>query len=305
MSNEINDGGFLNMAAVERLNLLSPGHRACPGCGAAIALRLILRALGKDTIVVSATGCVETFTSPFGQSAWEVPWMHSLFENSAAVASGIEAALEMLGEKSTVAVISGDGGTFDIGMGAMSGMFERKSNILYICYDNEAYMNTGVQRSGATPFGASTTTSPPGKISCGKIENKKDLPAIAVAHDVEYVATASIAYPQDLMNKIIKGKKMRGPKYIQVHTPCNIGWGFEPSETIEIARLAVETGMVPIFEMEKGKSIMVKKIARKKPVEQYLKKQNRFKHLFNEKEREDVIRELQRICDYNISRYGI
>ncbi|MCR4442321.1 MAG: thiamine pyrophosphate-dependent enzyme [Peptococcaceae bacterium] len=293
------------MAAVERLNLLSPGHRACPGCGAAIALRLILRALGKDTIVVSATGCVETFTSPFGQSAWEVPWMHSLFENSAAVASGIEAALEMLGEKSTVAVISGDGGTFDIGMGAMSGMFERKSNILYICYDNEAYMNTGVQRSGATPFGASTTTSPPGKISCGKIENKKDLPAIAVAHDVEYVATASIAYPQDLMNKIIKGKKMRGPKYIQVHTPCNIGWGFEPSETIEIARLAVETGMVPIFEMEKGKSIMVKKIARKKPVEQYLKKQNRFKHLFNEKEREDVIRELQRICDYNISRYGI
>lgn len=293
------------MAVAERINLLSPGHRACPGCGAAIALRQILRILGRDTIVVSATGCVETFTSPFGQSAWEVPWIHSLFENSGAVASGVLAALEMQGEESTVAVISGDGGTFDIGIGAMSGMFERKNNVLYICYDNEAYMNTGVQRSGATPFGAVTTTTPAGKGSFGKLEPKKDMPAIALAHDVEYVATASIGYPQDLMNKVAKAKGIRGPKYIQVHTPCTIGWGFDPSETIEIARLAVETGLVPIYEIEKGKAAVVKKVATKKPIEEYLKKQNRFSHLYKESERAAVITDLQRICDQNIQRFGI
>jgi len=292
------------MATAERLNLLAPGHRACPGCGAAIAVRQIMRAMGKDTIVVSATGCVETFTSPYGQSAWDVPWIHSLFQNSAAIASGVEAALEARGEKTKVVVISGDGGTFDIGMGIMSGMFERKHDITYICYDNEAYMNTGVQRSGATPFGATTTTTPAGTSSNGKLEYKKDVPAIAIAHDVEYVATTSIGYPQDLMKKVKKAKDIQGPKYIQVHTPCTIGWGFDTSETIVMAKLAVETGLVPIFEKEKGKEMIVKKVNKKKPIEEYLKKQNRFKHLMKE-EKEAVVKELQQICDENIKRYGI
>ncbi len=289
----------------ERLNLLAPGHRACPGCGAAIAVRLALRVLGRNTIVISATGCVETFTSPYGQSAWEVPWMHSLFENAGAVASGVEAALEALEEKVNVAVISGDGGTFDIGLGALSGMFERRSNVLYICYDNEAYMNTGVQRSGATPYGAVTTTSPAGKQAFGKIENKKDMPAIALAHDVEYVATASIAYPQDLMRKIARAQSLHGPKYIQVHTPCCIGWGFDPSDTIRIGRLAVETGLVPLWEVERGKSVEARKITEKKSIEAYLNAQSRFQHLFAEAERAEAIRELQQICDANIERFGL
>ncbi|MEW6622664.1 MAG: thiamine pyrophosphate-dependent enzyme [Bacillota bacterium] len=293
------------MATEARLNLLAPGHRACPGCGAAIALRLILRPLGKETIVVSATGCVETFTSPYGQSAWDVPWMHSLFENSAAIATGVQAALEALGEQANLVVISGDGGTFDIGFGALSGMFERKDNITYICYDNEAYMNTGVQRSGSTPHAAVTTTTPSGSHSYGKLEYKKDMPAIAMAHDAEYVATTSIAYPQDLMRKVKKANEIYGPKYIQVHTPCCIGWGFDPSETIELGRLAVETCLVPIFEKEKGKPMVVKKIANKKPITDYLKKQNRFKHLFKEEERDAVIKELQQICDDNARRFGI
>ncbi|KJS19555.1 MAG: hypothetical protein VR72_18040 [Clostridiaceae bacterium BRH_c20a] len=292
------------MVTTEKLNLLAPGHRACPGCGAAIALRQILRVVGRETIVVSATGCVETFTSPYGQSAWEVPWMHSLFENSAAVASGVEAALEAKGEKANVVIISGDGGTFDIGMGAMSGMFERKHNITYICYDNEAYMNTGVQRSSATPYAATTTTSPAGKNSYGKMEFKKDVPAIALAHDVEYVATTSIAYPQDLMNKVKKAIGIKGPKYIQIHTPCCIGWGFDSSQTIAMGKLAAETGLVPLFEVEKGKQMVVRKIKNTKPIQEYLNKQNRFRHLAKE-DKEKIMEKLQEICNDNVKRFGI
>lgn len=293
------------MAAIERLNLLTPGHRACPGCGAAIALRLIMRPLGRNTIVVSATGCVETFTSPYGYSGWDVPWMHSLFENSAAVASGVKAALDVKGEDANVVVISGDGGTFDIGFGSLSGMFERKDNITYICYDNEAYMNTGVQRSGATPYAASTTTTPAGTKEKGKLEYKKDMPAIALAHDVEYVATASIAYPQDLMNKVKKANEIVGSKYIQVHTPCCIGWGFDPKETIEMGRLAVETCLVPIYEIEKGNSMKVRKVAKKKPIIEYLKNQKRFAHLAGKDEQDLLVKQLQQICDDNAVRFGI
>jgi pyruvate ferredoxin oxidoreductase beta subunit len=292
------------MVPVKRINLLASGHRACPGCGAAIALRQILRALGEDTIVVSATGCVETFTSPYRLSAWKVPWMHSLFENSAAVATGVKAALEYLGEESQVVVISGDGGSFDIGMGAISGLFERKNNVTYICYDNEAYMNTGVQGSGATPYGSSTTTTPQGKKSFGKAEFKKNMPAIAIAHDVEYVATASIGYPHDLMKKVAKTKDIIGPKYIQVHTPCTIGWGFDPSKTVEVAKLAVETGLVPIFEAEKGKEMSVMKVKEKADIREYLKAQNRFKHLTGQ-EWQEVVDQIQDICNRNIEYYGI
>lgn len=292
------------MTKYENSYLLAPGHRACPGCGAAISVRQILKVLGKDTIVISATGCLETFTTPGDYSAWEVPWMHSLFENSAAVATGIEAALEVLGEKHNLVIISGDGGTFDIGFSAMSGMFERKNNITYICYDNEAYMNTGVQGSSATPFGASTTTTPAGSIIKGKMEYKKNMPAIAIAHDCEYVATASISYPQDLMAKVEKANSIKGAKYIQIHTPCTIGWGFESSDTIKIGRLAVETGLVPIFEKEKGSPIKVKKIKNKKPVREYLEVQSRFKHLMKA-DQDSLVKELQVYCDENIQNYGI
>ncbi|MDR3565138.1 MAG: thiamine pyrophosphate-dependent enzyme [Negativicutes bacterium] len=292
------------MEAAKKIDFLAPGHRACPGCGAAVAVKMIGRALDSDTIVVSATGCLETFTATYEQSAWQVPWMHSLFENSAAVASGVEAALKHLGSKTRVVVISGDGGTFDIGLGALSGMFERGHDILYICYDNEAYMNTGAQRSGATTLAAHTTTTPVGTLSTGKGERKKNMAAIALAHELDYVATASIAYPKDLMNKVQKAITIPGPKYIQVHSPCCIGWGFEPSETIEVARLAVQTGLVPLYEIENGECGQVVKLPKKRPVQDYLSTQTRFKHLKSQ-EMQQLVNELQKYCDDNVAHFGL
>jgi len=287
--------------------LLAPGHRACPGCGVAIAVRHILSATGSNLIVVSPTGCLETFTSPYGYSAWEVPWVHSLFENAAAVATGILAGLKHTGLRETpVIVMGGDGGTFDIGFGGLSGMFERGDNITYICYDNEAYMNTGIQRSSATPLGATTTTSPFGKVSLGKKERKKDMPSIALAHGLDYVATAAICYPKDLIQKIKRAISITGPKYIQVHTPCCVGWGFEPALTVEVARLAVQTGLMPIFEAVDGQIIAVRKIARVRPVKEYIEKQARFRHLFNSgSEGLAVLERIQELADNNIARWGI
>ena len=288
------------MMEVSKKDYLAPGHRACPGCGAAIAAKLILRALGENTIVVSATGCLETFTATYEQSAWDVPWIHSLFENAAAVASGVEAALEMQGRQANIVVISGDGGTFDIGLGAVSGMFERGNNILYICYDNEAYMNTGAQRSGATSYLSSTTTTPVGTASLGKQELKKDMPAIAVAHGLPYVATASIAYPQDLMAKVKKANAIHGPKYIQVHVPCCVGWGFDPSETVKVAKLAVDTGAAVLYEVENGKYTRMHKVSRKKDAVEYLKAQNRFRHLCDD-DKAAAVEQVQKLCDTNLS----
>ena len=285
--------------------LLAPGHRACPGCGTAIAVRLILKATGRDVILVSPTGCLETFASRYLESPWEVPWMHPLFENAAAVASGIEAALRVKGSSTKVVVIAGDGGTYDIGMGGLSGMFERGQDILYICYDNEAYMNTGVQRSASTPYLASTTTSPHGRRAWGEDRPKKDMPAIAAAHGIPYVATASLAYPQDLINKIKKALSIKGPKYIQIDCPCNIGWGFQESKTIEIARLAAQTGLTPLFEMENGQVTKVRKIKGRKPVEEYLKAQSRFRHLFQREGGAGQIAKIQAIADANARRYGL
>ena len=285
--------------------LLAPGHRACPGCGTAIAVRLILKATGRDVILVSPTGCLETFASRYLESPWEVPWMHPLFENAAAVASGIEAALRVKGSSTKVVVIAGDGGTYDIGMGGLSGMFERGQDILYICYDNEAYMNTGVQRSASTPYLASTTTSPHGRRAWGEDRPKKDMPAIAAAHGIPYVATASLAYPQDLINKIKKALSTKGPKYIQIDCPCNIGWGFPESKTIEIARLAAQTGLTPLFEMENGQVTKVRKIKDRKPVEEYLEAQSRFRHLFQRKGGAGQIAKIQAIADANARRYGL
>lgn len=293
------------MKAKAKENYLASGHNACPGCGAAIALRLILRASGKDIIVVSPTGCVETFTSPYDMSAWEVPWVHSLFENAPAVASGIELALKSKGDSTTrVLVIAGDGATFDIGMGSLSGMLERGHEILYICYDNEAYMNTGIQRSSGTPYGASTTTTPIGSCSFGKEQPKKDMIAIANAHKAKYVASATIAYPQDLMRKVKKGLETKGASYLHIAAPCNLGWGFNPEETVELSRLIVETGLFPLVEYENGQLVKAFKIKAIKPIAEYIKKQRRFAHLLSE-ENADKLEAIQKEADENIEIYDL
>jgi pyruvate ferredoxin oxidoreductase beta subunit len=284
--------------------LFTPGHTACSGCGQSLAARLVIDASGANTIVANNTGCLEVFSTRYPESAWEVPWIHSLFENSAAVASGIEAALIYLGKKDTINVIAqaGDGGTADIGLQALSGMFERGHDILYCCYDNEAYMNTGVQRSGLTPFNANTSTSPTGVKSSGNIRLKKPMPEIAVAHGIPYVATATAGFPQDLQRKVKKAHSIKGPKYIQIHVPCPLGWRHEPNLTHEVAKMAVETGLYPLIEYENGKLIGVRKIAQPKPVEEYLKLQGRFKHLLNNFEE---IKKIQEIADNNIQKYNL
>ncbi len=287
--------------------LFTPGHRACPGCGASIAVRAILEATGPDVIVVSPTGCVETFTAQYPYSPWGVPWLHVLFENAAAVASGVEAALKKRGlaDKVKVIVIGGDGGTHDIGLGALSGMMERGHNVTYICYDNEAYMNTGVQRSSATPMGASTMTSPAGTLAWGKEQPKKNLPAIALAHGIPYVATASIAFPKDLTRKVKQALAIKGPKYIEVHSPCPIGWGFDAAQTIEIARLAVQTGLVPLYEVSEDQPLQVRKLPKRVPVVEYLRLQRRFRHLFEAEGRQAYLNLIQAIADENVIRYKL
>ena len=287
-------------------HLLCSGHTACPGCGQSIAARLVVRAAGRNVIIVNSTGCLEIFTSKYPESAWEVPWLHSLFQNTAAVASGVEAALRATGRLDKVRVIAqgGDGSTFDIGFGAISGMFERGHDILYVCYDNEAYMNTGIQRSGSTPTYARTTTSPPGKASLGNLRPKKDLPQIAAAHGIPYVAVASVGYPMDLDRKVRKALSIRGPKYMQIHVPCPLGWGTEPSKTIDYARLAVNTALYPLVEIENGVTTVVK-IPQRVPVEEYLKGQVRFRHLLEGAGLKQEIAEIQKLADRNIERYGL
>ncbi len=287
--------------------LFTPGHRACPGCGATIAVRAILEATGPDVIVVSPTGCLETFSAQYPYSPWGVPWLHVLFENAGAVASGVEAALKKRGlaDKIKVIIIGGDGGTHDIGLGSLSGMLERGHNVTYICYDNEAYMNTGVQRSSATPVGASTATSPVGKQSWGKERPKKNLPAIVMAHGAPYVATASIAYPKDITRKVRQALSIQGPKYIEVHSPCPIGWGFDSSLTIELAKLAVQTGLVPIYEAFQGQPLKVRKLPKRVPVTEYLRRQKRFRHLVDRQGDQAHLALIQAIADENVAHYGL
>ena len=290
--------------ADKALELFDSGHRACGGCGEALAARLVMKGAGKDTIVVAATGCMEVFSTPYPETAWKVPWIHSLFENASAVASGVEAALKKQGRTEKVVIMAGDGATFDIGMLCISGAFERGHDFAYICYDNEAYMNTGIQRSGATPYDASTTTSPAGSCSSGNRRPKKDMPQIIAAHGAPYVATASIAFPADLIQKVEKAINTKGPTYVQVHVPCCTGWGFEGDQTIAIAKLAIETGLWVNYEMVDGKVTKVKKVM-KKPVEEYLKTQKRFRHLFKPKRQDAEIAAIQAIADKNFERYGI
>ncbi len=269
--------------------LLAPGHRACQGCGEVLALRMAMKALGKNVIVCMATGCMEIITTPYPQTAWKVPWIHIAFENPASVASGIESAMKVLRRKGKISkkhvdivAVGGDGATSDIGLGWISGAFERGHDFTYICLDNEAYMNTGVQRSSCTPYGAMTTTSPPGEKSIGQVTWKKNVPGIAVAHNIPYVATASPAYFLDLMNKVKKAALVKGPAYIHIYSPCPTGWGSAPERSIEFAKLVVETRVFPLYEVIEGRYIMSRKITKPKPVQEYLKGQRRFRHLDEE-----------------------
>ena len=285
-------------------NLIAMGHTACSGCGELLGLRLALNAAGPNIICTFATGCIEITTSKYPESAWMVPAIHSLFENSAAVASGIEVALKALGrdENTKVLAIGGDGATADIGMGCLSGMFERGHSVLYLCFDNEAYMNTGVQRSGLTPTDARTTTTPSGEVSFGNPKPKKNMPEIAVAHGVSYVATTSVGYPKDIERKIKNAMAVKGPAYVQIHVPCPLGWAYKTALTAQVAQLAVQTGLYPLFEKVNGEITKITRIARRKPVEDYLKLQGRFKHLFMEAGKDELQR-VQAIADENIAKF--
>jgi len=263
--------------------LFAPGHRGCAGCGCTIAMRLALKVAGRNVIVTHATGCMEVISSPYPETAWRVPWIHVAFENSAAVASGVEAALKALGKRHVkVIAFGGDGGTVDIGFQALSGALERGHDFVYICYDNEAYMNTGIQRSGATPYGAATTTSPPGRESFGNRTFKKDMPRIVAAHGIPYVATASVAFPLDYMEKVRKALETEGPAYVHVHASCTPGWGIPSEKSIEVARLAVDSGMWILYELENGRGRVTYKPPEKRPVKEYLRMQKRFRHLTDE-----------------------
>lgn len=259
-----------------------PGHRSCAGCGAAVTVRMTMKALKRPAIIVNATGCLEVTTTIYPYTAWSVPWVHGLFENASAIASGIEAHSKAKnGGKldSDIIVFAGDGGTFDIGLQALSGALERRHDFVYVCYDNEAYMNTGIQRSSATPEGAWTTTTPVGTASPGKVGPKKDLVSFTLAHHVDYVATASTAYWSDFIAKIQKAAAVEGPALIHAIAPCPLGWKFKTEQTIQMGRMAVQSRYFPLFEVEKGRyKLSVNPHA--EPLEKFLRTQGRFKHLF-------------------------
>jgi pyruvate ferredoxin oxidoreductase beta subunit len=296
---------------LDRSNAINSGHRACQGCGEALGARYAIDAAMEATnsqlIAVNATGCLEVFTTPYPETSWQLPWMHSLFGNAAAVATGVAAAMKVKG-RSEVRVVAqgGDGGTTDIGFGCLSGMFERNDDVLYICYDNEAYMNTGVQRSSATPPAARTaTTMPVGPEPGNAFGQGKFLPAIAMAHEIPYVATATVADLRDLEAKVKRAMEFRGARYIHILVPCPLGWGTASHDSIRIARLAHETGVFPVFEAEYGVQVSALPIRKQLPVEEYLKPQKRFAHLFGAKPKVEVIARLQARADRNISRYGL
>jgi pyruvate ferredoxin oxidoreductase beta subunit len=295
----------------DRSNALTKGHRACQGCGEALGARYVLDAAMRATegrlIAANATGCLEVFSTPYPESSWQLPWVHSLFGNAPAVASGVAAALKAKG-RTDVRVIGqgGDGGTLDIGFACLSGMFERNDDVLYVCYDNEAYMNTGVQRSGATPPAARTATTKPVGPEPGNVFGQgKNAPLIAMAHEIPYVATATVAELHDLEAKVERAMALHGARYLHVFVPCPLGWGAASKDTIRIARLAKETGLFPVFEAEHGEVVSVSKIRRQAPVEEYLRLQRRFAHLFGDPPRTDVVERLQSIADRNIRRFGL
>jgi len=299
----------LNVFAVRTLTqkeYFAPGHRSCQGCAEALAVRLVCKALGRNIVIASATGCMEIVSSPLPYTSWRVPWFHCAFENTAAVASGIEVGLKVLMRKGRIpqkkivtVAMAGDGGTADIGLQALSGALERGHDFIYVCTDNEAYMNTGIQRSSSTPFGASTTTSPAGKTKMGQITWKKNMAAIAAAHNIPYVATACPSYPLDLIQKVKKAADTKGAAYIHILSVCPTGWRSAPDLSIKLGRLAVETGTFPLYEVEQGKYRLSIDFPKLKPIKEYIKLQGRFRHLTDE-----MIEEIQKriIQDYEVLR---
>ena len=305
-------------ASQTRTNALTSGHRACQGCGEALGARYALdaamRATGGRLIAANATGCLEVFSTPYPETSWQLPWIHSLFGNAAAVGTGIAAALKVKAAKAghdaragvRVVAQGGDGGTTDIGFGCLSGMFERNDDVLYICYDNEAYMNTGVQRSSATPPAARTaTTMAVGPQPGADFGKGKNLPLIAMAHEIPYVATATVADLRDLEAKVTKAMSLHGARYLHVLVPCPLGWGAASHDTIKLARLARESGLFPVFEAEHGEVTAVTKIRRHVPVDEYLKPQKRFAHLFGQNGQPEMLRQIQADADRNIRRFKL
>jgi pyruvate ferredoxin oxidoreductase beta subunit len=298
-------------ANMQRTNSLNSGHRACQGCGEALGARYAIdaamHATDNQLIAANATGCLEVFSTPYPETSWQIPWIHSLFGNTAAVATGIAAAMRVKGRKDVrVIAQGGDGGTTDIGFGCLSGMFERNDDVLYICYDNEAYMNTGVQRSSATPPAARTATTMPVGPEPGNVFGQgKNLPRIAMAHGIPYVATATVAELRDLEYKVKRAMSFRGARYIHIYVPCPLGWGTASNETIKMARLVKDTGLFPVYEAEHGEVVSVSKIRRQLPVEEYLKPQKRFAHLFGKQPRYEVIARIQEMADRNIRKFGL
>jgi pyruvate/2-oxoacid:ferredoxin oxidoreductase beta subunit len=258
--------------------LMSPGHLACQGCGATMAMRYVLKALGRKTVLCIPACCWAVIDGPFPHSSLGVPIFHCAFEAAASTASGVKAGLEILGDtETTVVAWAGDGGTFDIGIQALSGAAERNDDIVYVCYDNEAYMNTGIQRSSATPFGAWTTTTP---VKHFKQRPKKDIDAIMAAHRIPYLATASVAYPEDVFKKAKKAKDIKGTRFLHIFAPCPSGWKSRPEDTVKLARLAVQTGIFPLYEIEDGERTTISiKVKERKPINEYLRLQGRFRHL--------------------------
>lgn len=295
----------------ERNNSLNSGHRACQGCGEALGARYAVdaafRASGKQLVAVNATGCLEVFSTPYPQSSWQIPWLHSLFGNAPAVATGVAAALRAKGKQNIrVLAQGGDGATVDIGFGCLSGMFERNDDVLYICYDNEAYMNTGVQRSGSTPPAARTaTTQSVGSRPGNPFGIGKNVPRIAMAHGIPYVATASVADLHDLEAKVSAAMAIRGARYIHIQVPCPLGWGSDPALTIQLARLAIESGLFPVYEAQYGRITNVRKIRRLVKVDEYLKLQRRFAHLFGKDPDTQTLADIQRIADDNIETFNL
>lgn len=298
-------------SSTERSNSLTSGHRACQGCGEALGARYAVDAAMRATqgrlIAANATGCLEVFSTPYPETSWQLPWIHSLFGNAAAVGSGIAAAMRVKG-RDQVRVIAqgGDGGTTDIGFGCLSGMFERNDDVLYICYDNEAYMNTGVQRSSATPPAARTaTTMAVGAHPGAEFGQGKNLPLIAMAHEIPYVATATVADLHDIEAKVDKAMSMRGARYLHVLVPCPLGWGAASHDTIRLARLARETGIFPVFEAERGEVTAVTTIRHRVPVEEYLRPQKRFAHLFGTPGQPELVARIQADADRKIRRFRL
>jgi pyruvate ferredoxin oxidoreductase beta subunit len=293
----------------KRPDLLSGGHRLCAGCGAPIAVRQVLLGANAPVVVGSATGCLEVSSTPYPYTAWRTPFIHNAFENSAATISGVEAAYNALKRKGKIpadkeikfVAFGGDGGTYDIGLQSLSGAMERGHNMVYVCYDNGAYMNTGTQRSGATPFGANTTTTPAGKVRPGKQQQRKDLTQIIAAHNVPYAAQASISHWKDLIAKAEKAFAVEGPAFLNILAPCPRGWRIPNDATVEIAKLGVQTGFWPIYEVVDGEWKLNFKPKELKPLVDFLKPQGRFRHLFKPGN-EEVLAEFQSQIDKNWER---